>query len=445
MSIKAEITNHGSHVGTLEESDERDYHFTYDATNKGFPAPESVSVTLPSSALPYQADRLFGFFDGLIPEGWLLNITSHQWKIDKNDRMRLLLAVCGDCIGSVAVQSEVREPVEAVINDGAPLPPTQKLPPSTYCLCCLGKLTHDEAHYHKACAKSLFGSPHAPIINATAHDIDRLGLEVVNQRLAVTGVQRKLSLSLDRNSGDLGGRLTIVGLWGEYILKPAPAELPSMAANEHLIMNIASAMGIPVPPFGLIALQDGTFAYLVRRFDRVRQEHAAVAKVSVEDFGQIFDRNQGAQKYGSSYNQIGRWIKEHSSQPGLDVTRFFEHVLFSFLVGNSDLHLKNLSIFTQAGIRLTPCYDLVSVEALEPGDDEELALPLGGKKNKLGGSDFESFATYLGITPKAYKNLSKRYKNLPNIAAALAAHAWIPDTEKDRLERLIAQRASRLG
>ena len=89
-------------AGWLTE-DEDGYVFEYDADYLSRGGAEPVSLTLPLRAEPYKQNVLFAFFDGLIPEGWLLNITTKNWKLNPNDRMGLLMACCKDCIGAVGV------------------------------------------------------------------------------------------------------------------------------------------------------------------------------------------------------------------------------------------------------------------------------------------------------------------------------------------------------
>lgn len=99
---KAEVLLHDRAVGVLEELD-RGYRFTYHADYLENPKAEPVSLTLPLRPEPFEDKRLFPFFDGLIPEGWLLEIAEATWKINPRDRMGLLLACCRDCIGAAGV------------------------------------------------------------------------------------------------------------------------------------------------------------------------------------------------------------------------------------------------------------------------------------------------------------------------------------------------------
>jgi serine/threonine-protein kinase HipA len=89
-------------AGIITE-DEQGYSFTYDEAYLNSPQPQPVSLTLPLQREPFRNNVLFSFFDGLIPEGWMLNIAERNWKINRRDRMALLLACCRDCIGNVSV------------------------------------------------------------------------------------------------------------------------------------------------------------------------------------------------------------------------------------------------------------------------------------------------------------------------------------------------------
>lgn len=92
-----------SFAGTLSETDEG-YEFAYDENYAADSSNSPVSLTLPINTVPYKSKTLFSFFDGLIPEGWLLDVVSRNWKIDKNDRFGLLLIACKDSIGNVSIR-----------------------------------------------------------------------------------------------------------------------------------------------------------------------------------------------------------------------------------------------------------------------------------------------------------------------------------------------------
>ena len=99
---QAQIYNHNIFAGTLTE-DENGYTFEYDSTYLQSDQAEPISLTMPLTDKPYNEKILFPFFDGLIPEGWLLDIAEKSWKINRRDRMSLLLTCCKDCMGSISV------------------------------------------------------------------------------------------------------------------------------------------------------------------------------------------------------------------------------------------------------------------------------------------------------------------------------------------------------
>ena len=101
-SRKAEVKMHDKTAGWLTQ-DENGYHFMYDKLYLQSEEPEPVSLTLPIQDMPFSAKVMFPFFDGLIPEGWLLDIVERNWKLNPRDRMGLLLTCCKDCIGAVSV------------------------------------------------------------------------------------------------------------------------------------------------------------------------------------------------------------------------------------------------------------------------------------------------------------------------------------------------------
>ncbi len=105
---QAEIFVHRQLAGILTESD-AGYHFSYTPDYLAMPGAEAVSLTLPLTGQAYHSKVLFPFFDGLTPEGWLLEVASKTWKLDRRDRMSLLLATCRDCIGAVSVVAMAKE------------------------------------------------------------------------------------------------------------------------------------------------------------------------------------------------------------------------------------------------------------------------------------------------------------------------------------------------
>jgi len=249
-----------------------------------------------------------------------------------------------------------------------------------------------------------FGTAAAPNIEYSLNQMDELAKNVVERSVSVPGVQAKLSLSLVRKTKETAdNRLTIVGaLGGQYIFKPPSEHYREMPQNEHLSMRIARSFGIRVVPSSLIRLASGELSYITKRIDRSDSGE----KIHMIDMFQITEAND---KYKSSMEKIGKAIGEYSVNTLLDKVFYFELVLFSFLTGNNDMHLKNFSLIkSSSGWMLSPAYDLLNVAIVLPEDKEELALPMRGRKKRFTRNDFEQFGTDLGLTDKQIQSIFRR-------------------------------------
>jgi serine/threonine-protein kinase HipA len=286
------------------------------------------------------------------------------------------------------------------------------------CLYCC-KILDGELDFHPQCSLEFFGTKETPRLPYNMDEMSELAKIVIERSVAVPGVQAKLSLSLvEAAKNDTDGRLTVVGvLGGNYILKPPSKDFPEMPQNEHLTMRIAKALGIQVVPSTLIRLKSGELAYLTKRIDR-KDDGSKIHMLDMFQITEAFD------KYKSSMEKVGKAIGNYSSNTLLDKLFFYELSLFSFLIGNNDMHLKNFSMIqTDLGWLLAPAYDLLNVVILNPHDTEELALTLEGRKSKFSRTHFEDFGKGLGLTPIQINRVFARLlKNKPK------AMAWIDDS-----------------
>lgn len=290
------------------------------------------------------------------------------------------------------------------------------------CLYCYKPLAKGEADYHKACARKIFESATVPALPYTRADIKELAREIITASTTVTGVQAKLSLDISRGQAGEHQRFTIVGLWGRYILKPQTDRFANLPENEDLTMHMAEAVGIKTVPHSLIRFADGELCYITRRIDRTKKG----VKIAMEDMCQLSERLT-EDKYKGSYERIAKLIRKHSSAPLLDVINFWEVVLFSWLTGNADVHLKNFSLFRPADdYMLTPAYDLLSTALAMPEDDEELALTLNGKKKRIKRDDFEKAMRDSGIDEKAITNLFNRFLKAVSRWHGLIEDSFLP-------------------
>ena len=194
-------------------------------------------------------------------------------------------------------------------------------------------------------------------------------------KMSIQGVQPKLSAILNIKKE----KFDIVDINGRYILKPQHDYFPEMPENEDITMRLASLIGLDVPTHGMIWAKDNTLTYFIKRFDRQGQKD----KIPIEDFAQLAGLSRDT-KYNYSMEKVVKLIDKFCTFPSLDKVKLFKLVLFSFIIGNEDLHLKNFSVINRNyKIELSPCYDLVNTTIEYKSPIEEVALPLRGKKKNL--------------------------------------------------------------
>ena len=204
-------------------------------------------------------------------------------------------------------------------------------------------------------------------------------------KMSIQGVQIKLSAQLKIKQGCF----ELVDQQGRYILKPQSSDYPELPENEAITMCLAEQIGIDVPIHGLIYSKDNSMTYFIKRFDRISHRQ----KLPVEDFSQLLELSRDT-KYDSSMENVAKVITQFCSFPKVEMMKLFKLVLFNFLVGNEDMNLKNFSFITRnQKILLSPAYDLLNTTIVLSKSEEELALPLNGKKRNLRKNDFlEYFA-----------------------------------------------------
>ena len=306
------------------------------------------------------------------------------------------------------------------------------------CLHCYKELEEGQKDFHPHCARKFFGTKDVPLLEYRHEDLDRLAEQVIRAQTSLTGVQPKLSLNLSKHEGC--SRLTIVGLWGDYIFKPQTEDYPQLPENEDLTMHLAEAAKIGVVPHSLIRLADGRLGYITKRIDRTKNGE----KIDMEDMCQL-TLHPTEYKYKGSYEQIAKTIAQYSGTPKLDLANYMQLLLFCFVTGTNDMHLKNFSLSRLAkDYQLTPAYDLLNVAIANPKDQEELALTLSGRKTKLLQEDFFNAATVMGLEENVVSRLiDSLQKALPQWQA-LIRNSFLSDEMKDRYEELVLSRLKRL-
>lgn len=306
------------------------------------------------------------------------------------------------------------------------------------CLYCYRQLLKGEKDMHQACIKKFFRTTTMPSLDYTTEQLDQLALQIIQDQTSLTGVQPKLSLHLNNYEG--GKRLTIVGLWGSFICKPQSTQYEMMPEVEDLTMHLAEVARIEVSPHTLMRMADDTLCYLTRRIDRTPTGE----KIAMEDMCQLSERLT-EHKYKSSYERVGKTILKYSSLPKMDVVNFFDLVLFSWLTGNNDMHLKNFSMYETADkFRISPAYDLINAVIINPKDNEELALTLNGRKKNLQRDDFIKSAATLGIEQVVVERLINKYVKLLPKFETVIQNSFLSVNLREQYNELLKKRLARL-
>ncbi|MBP6456042.1 MAG: HipA domain-containing protein [Chitinophagaceae bacterium] len=310
------------------------------------------------------------------------------------------------------------------------------------CLYCYEELNDDNANFHQACNKKFFGQLETPLLNYNYLDLEKLAQNIINSKMAVTGVQPKLSLSFHRKKEkNVSKKLTLVGLYGDYILKPPSAFYEQLPEVEDMTMRLAEVCGLKTVPHTLVNLADGTRCYLTKRIDRTKK-----GMLHMEDMCQLTERLT-EDKYKGSHEQVAKAILKYSSNPLLDVTNFYELVIFSFLTGNADMHLKNFSLIENNlfdGYTLAPAYDLLSTKLVNEADTEELALTLNGKKSKLKYDDFLAAFEKSGLTKKVLDTTLENFYYCTKEMKKKMRESFMSEEFKNKFETLFNSRCERI-
>ena len=306
------------------------------------------------------------------------------------------------------------------------------------CLYCYRELEEGQRDFHPQCARKFFGMLEAPLLEYRHEDLDQLAEQIIRAQTSLTGVQPKLSLNLSKHEGC--SRLTIVGLWGDYIFKPQTDMYPQLPENEDLTMHLAEVIKIRVVPHSLIRLADGKLGYITKRIDRTKNGE----KIDMEDMCQL-TLHPTEYKYKGSHEQIAKVIKQHCDMPKLDLTNYMQVLLFCFVTGNNDMHLKNFSLYRPLnGYQLSPAYDLINVAIANPEDKEELALSLSGKKSNLKLNDFLRSATTMGLEANVVLRLIDNLRKAIPKWTSLIHGSFLSEDMKDRYGQIIMSRINRL-
>ena len=260
-----------------------------------------------------------------------------------------------------------------------------------------------------------------------------------SDKMSIQGVQPKLSAVLKLKDSSFA----LVDRGGRFILKPNPLAYEEVPANEALTMRMAAEVGIEVPVHGLLRAKDDSWVYCVKRYDRVGR----TGKVHVEDFAQLSGANR-VTKYDSSLERVVQLVEQFCTFPAIEKPKLAKRLLFCFLTGNEDMHLKNFSIWLQDGVvSLSPAYDLLNSTLVLENAKEESALPLQGKKRKLTKKLWLDYfcKDRLKLTPGQIDKVVKDLEKAMPAFDRLIGQSFLSEDRQLGYRTILHDRAKRLG
>lgn len=322
---------------------------------------------------------------------------------------------------------------------------------------CKGCYKEVKEGYCLSCRKSIFqGLRSSPVLPfETPKDENLISFQEHSKRLSISGVQLKYSLRLENK------KLVLTEKGGEYILKPIPTAQPlfhvnQVPENEHVTMQIAKQIfNISTAENVLIHFQDGTPAYLTKRFDVA----ADGTKYLQEDFAQLTSRTSKTHgetfKYQGSYEEIGVLIQKFVPASIIAAERFFHQVVFNYIFSNGDAHLKNFSLYrTQEGeYQLTPAYDLLCTVIHSPTEyDTALDLYEGDLQSEFyskygfyGRPNFLELAKRLLIQSSRAERILDSYPAAFEKVKRMVANSFLNETMKEKYMRNVTDKIGRLA
>jgi len=310
---------------------------------------------------------------------------------------------------------------------------------------CPGTLAEGFSTYSPKCLRYMFNGK--KVSHVLPYDPPQQSEEVTElfmenrKRISISGVQEKLSFTLEKNQL----RLTKEGEQGTYILKPIPRDLKKIdqvPANEHLTMQIAKQVyNLNIAECAMIFFKNGSPAYITKRFD-VKEDGSKLGK---EDFSSLAGKSKDTAgpdfKYDYSYEEIGLLIRKYVPAWRVEIEKYFSLVVFNFLFSNGDAHLKNFSLLesSKGDYLLSPAYDLVNTKLHV--DDSDFALDKGlfadgfksaeyKKSGHPSKTDFKEFARRIGVTESRIEKLLTPFLQKQNPVESLISRSFLNDACK---------------
>ena len=372
-------------IGTITGNDPQDTVFTYDETYLHDHRAAAISISLPLQAEPFSPLQTSCYFEGLLPEGFTRRTVAQWLQVDEGDYLSILHGLGKECLGAVCIAEAGERP---------------------------------RASYERLSTER--------VSELAAEGATKSAELVTKTHLSLTGASGKVGLYYDSKQD------TWYLPWGTapstHIVKQSHIRLDSIVTNECLCLLTAAHCGIDVPHSFIIntgAGADSEVLFATERYDRKFPEDALLIdglprplRLHQEDFAQAMGISAFAkyEREGSHYLQrMFDVVRVYSSGPIVDQLKLWDILVFDWLIGNTDAHVKNFSLLYDAnlqGIRLAPAYDIVSTTVYEQST-RDMALRIGGvcSIDEITDENFRMAAHEAGIAERMAMN---RYEDMCN-------------------------------
>lgn len=351
LSVYMEINGQSIYTGSIEGETPLDACFSYASEYRENPKRRPISLSLPFQPQPFDPIRTKNFFEGLLPEGFTRRCVAGWMHVDENDYLSILAGLGKECLGAIKIVSD---------TEPAPAPEYRRL-------------TNAEV---KKLAQE--GATESAQLVTKAH-------------LSLTGASGKVGLYYHEPTNQW--YLPIGEAPSTHIVKQSHVRLQNLVVNEQLCLLTAQNLGLEVPDSFIVrtdGFSDGDVLFATRRYDRpfIFQNYdlhglPLPCRLHQEDFAQALgiaasDKyEKGPEHYLLRMFEL---LRTYSADPIADQMKLWEICIFNYLIGNTDNHIKNLSLLYGADfqtIRLAPAYDMISTVIYE-SSTEDMALHIGG-------------------------------------------------------------------
>lgn len=414
LEVQIEINGKFVHVGDMVGNNYTDAIFSYDDDYLNNNSSRAISLSLPLKEKAFDSNRTKNFFDGLLPEGFIRRSVAEELGLDINDYTSILSKLGKECLGAIKIIDNNQNEIDNSIY----------------------KLLRNKD------------------IADLAHEGTTMSAELVTKaHLSLTGASGKVGLYYDEKNDDW--YLPTGYLPSTHIVKQSHVRLKKIVANEQLCLLTAKNLGIDIPESFIINtgndLEEVLFA--TKRYDRKIDDTCRTVnnlkvpyRLHQEDFAQalgISSLNKYETNDNKYFKKVINLIRQKFSNPFVDINKMWSLCIFNYLVGNTDNHIKNISLVYSKDlmdISLAPAYDIICTTMYEESSNN-FAYSIGGKYdiNQITKNDFINEAINIGLNKevamkqfdnmslkfvdalsKAETNLKKQgYKDVGNIANSI--------------------------